>query len=98
MEPTDKPAEQLAPQPDRTAVWMRGLFMLVFVMAFAVSQSVLFLTALVQFLCLIFAQEPNRPLSRFGASLSLWMAHTARFLTCATDEKPFPWSDWPRAD
>jgi hypothetical protein len=56
------------------------------------------LTAIVQFLWLLFSHEPNRLLARFGKSLSLWMAQTARFLTCASEEKPFPWSDWPQAD
>ena len=98
MEPTDKPAAPLEPQSDRTAVWWRGLYMLVLMLAFGVSQSLLGLTAIVQFLWLLINQEPNRFLVRFGKSLSQWMAGTARFLTCATEDKPFPWSDWPPAD
>ncbi len=98
MEPIEKPAAPLEPQPDRTAVWWRGLYMFVLMLAFGFSQSLLALTAIVQFFCLLFAQEPNRPLVQFGKSLSAWMAQTARFLTCAADDKPFPWSNWPPAD
>lgn len=98
METTEKPQAPLGPQSDQTAVWMRGLYMLLLAFAFGISQSVLWLTAIVQFLWLLFSHEPNRLLARFGKSLSLWMAQTARFLTCAADEKPFPWSDWPQAD
>jgi hypothetical protein len=98
MEPTEKPAAPLEPQSDRTAVWWRALYMLVLITAFGVSQSLLALIAVVQFLCLLITHEPNKPLARFGKSLSLWMAQTARFLTCAAEDKPFPWSDWPSAD
>jgi hypothetical protein len=98
MEPTEISREQPGPQSDHTAVWMRGLYMLILILAFGFSQSLLAMTAFVQFLWLLFAHEPNRLLARFGKSLSLWMAQTARFLTCASEEKPFPWSDWPQAD
>jgi hypothetical protein len=77
---------------------MRGLFMLVLAVAFGVAQSLLFLTALVQFLWLLLAHEPNALLVKFGKSLSLWLAATARFLCCVTEEKPFPWAGWPQAD
>ena len=82
----------------KSGVWRRGLFMLVLMFLFGFGQSVLFLTAVVQFLWLVFANAPNAFLMRFGKSLSLWLGETARFLTCATDDKPFPWMAWPRAD
>jgi hypothetical protein len=74
----------------KSPIWMRGLFMLVFMLAFGVGQSILYLTAVAQFLWLLFANEPNKLLVEFGKSLALWLAQTARFLCCATDEKPFP--------
>ena len=77
---------------------MRGLYMFILMLAFGFSQSILAVTAIAQFFWLLFTQAPNRLLAQFGKSLSLWLAQTARFLTCAADEKPFPWSDWPPAD
>jgi hypothetical protein len=82
----------------RGAVWMRGLFMLLLMLAFGVGQGLLWLVAIVQFLWLLFTEEPNAFLARFGGSLSLWLAETARFVTCASEAKPFPWSAWPSAD
>jgi hypothetical protein len=88
--------ETQAPErPTARDVWMRGLSMLILMIGFAVGQSLLNLTALVQFLWLLFARAPNEFLTRFGNSLALWLADVARFLTCATDEKPFPWRPWP---
>jgi uncharacterized protein DUF4389 len=36
--------------------------------------------ALVQFLWLLFAREPNGFLARFGSSLAIWLAEVGRFL------------------
>jgi Domain of unknown function (DUF4389) len=78
-------------------VWKRGLLMLLFVIAFGAAQMVLNTIAIVQFLWLLFTREPNNPLVRFGNSLAIWLADVARFQTCATDERPFPWRPWPKA-
>jgi hypothetical protein len=80
---------------DRSGTWKRGLFMLLFAVAFGVGQSLLIFLAIVQFLWLLFAGEPNLFLLRFGNSLSVWFADVARFLSCATNEMPFPWKRWP---
>ena len=93
MEP-DRPV-QIARSPD---VWKRGLFMLLFAMAFGIGQLLLNLIAVVQFLWLLFVGEPNRGLLRFGGSLAIWQGDAARFMTCASEEKPFPWRDWPDAE
>ena len=79
-------------------IWMRGLFMLLFMFAFAVGQGLLNLTAVVQFIWLLVTKEPNGFLLRFGRSLSGWFGEIARFLSCATDEKPFPWKSWPDSE
>jgi hypothetical protein len=91
--------EVKAPQdkPSTRDVWMRGLFMLLFMIAFWVGQTLLNLLAIVQFLWLLFANEPNQFLGRFGGSLSIWFSEVARFLSCASEEKPFPWKSWPDA-
>jgi len=76
-------------------VWKRGLFMLLFAIAFGIGQALLNICAIVQFLWLLFAGEPNRFLVGFGRSLAVWLAEAARFLICASDEMPFPWKKWP---
>jgi hypothetical protein len=77
---------------------MRGLFMLLFIIGFGAAQAVLNLTALLQFGWLLFTGSSNRQLSRFGGSLAKWFAEAAKFLSAASDEKPFPWKDWPAAE
>jgi Domain of unknown function (DUF4389) len=81
-------------KPTTRDVWMRGLFMLLFIMGFTVGQWLLNLLAIVQFLWLLFAREHNQFIAGFGNSLANWLAEVARFLTCATEDKPFPWRPW----
>ncbi len=76
-------------------VWKRGLFMLLFIIAFGLAQMLLNAVAIMQFLWLLFTREPNNPLVRFGNSLAIWLADVARFQTCATNQKPFPFRPWP---
>ena len=76
-------------------VWKRGMFMILFMIAFGIGQALLNICAIVQFLWLLFAGEPNRFLVGFGRSLAIWLAEAARFLICASEEMPFPWKSWP---
>ena len=68
-----------------------------FVIAFGLAQMLLNALAIVQFVWLLVKREPNQPVAGFGMSLSKWLADVAQFLTCATDERPFPWRPWPQA-
>lgn len=80
------------------AVWMRGLYMLLLTLAFGVAHTLLLVTAVAQFLWLLFAGESNLQIAQFGRSLARWMADTARFLSGSSEAKPFPWAPWPSAD
>lgn len=80
-----------------SAVWMRGLYMLLLVLAFGIAQTLLCATAIAQFLWLLFAGETNSQIAQFGNSLARWLADAARFLAAASDAKPFPWAAWPPA-
>ena len=80
---------------DSKEILKRGLFMLLFAIAFGFAQMVLNVIAIVQFIYLLATREPNAYLTRFGNSLSIWLASVAGFQSCATDEKPFPFRHWP---
>jgi uncharacterized protein DUF4389 len=90
-------AERQGETVQSPGVWKRGLVMLLFAIAFGIAHAVLNVIAVVQFLWLLLAGEPNQFLGRFGRSFSTWLAETARFMTCASDDKPFPWRQWPDA-
>lgn len=82
---------------ETSTIWERALLLLVLGFGFGLAQSLLFVLAMTQFLWMLIGRERNRFLADFGRSLGLWMAETAWFLSADTDEKPFPWREWPRS-
>ena len=78
-------------KPATRDVWLRGLVMFLFIIAFGFGVWVLNFLAIAQFLWLLFARQPNQLIALFGNALSVWLAEIGRFLMAATEEKPFPW-------
>lgn len=78
----------------RKSPWMRGLQMLILLFLFGLAEAVLLACAVVQFGWLVITGDRNARLAAFGSQLGRWLAKTARFQTCASDEKPFPWTAW----
>jgi hypothetical protein len=89
--------EEIAPERRRD-IWVRGAIMLLFILAAGMAQAVVNALAVVQFVWSLITGEPNRFLARFGGSLAKWAADVVRFLSCASEEKPFPWKEWPSAE
>ncbi len=94
----DHAPDQNKVQGGNGETWKRGAFMLIILVMFGMAQSLLFMTAIIQFFWLLFTKQSNALLARFGSQLALWLAEAAKFLTCAAETKPFPWTDWPRAN
>ena len=86
------PAHGLARQ-----TWLRGLFMLLFAVISRVAELVLLTVAVLQFLWSLATGQSNARLRAFGESLSRYLYQVFRFLTFDTEDKPFPFSDWPGA-
>jgi hypothetical protein len=95
-EPTPTPS-QPAQSAEPPRPWVRGLYMAIFWVSLRVADAVLTLLTLVQYGWLLAYREPQPALKRFGDSLAQWVAQVVRFQTAGTEERPFPWSDWPEA-
>lgn len=76
------------------SVWMRGLWMLVLAFLFGVAQTILAVSAVIQFFWMLFTDERNEFLMEFGRGVGTWLEQVAHFQTGSTDEKPFPWKRW----
>jgi len=85
------PSDHSAPK-----AWPRGAFMLLFAVLASLAQNLLTVIAVLQFAWLLFARAPNPFLTRFGAALGAWFQATARYQACASEERPFPFADWPQ--
>lgn len=76
--------------------WLRGLFMLLFLIIYEIAEMILIVVTLGQFLFSIVTGNNNNNLRQFGDSLAQFVRQIATFLTYNSDEKPFPFSDWPK--
>jgi hypothetical protein len=76
-------------------VWKRGLAMLLFSFLAGFGRFIISLIALFQFVSLLFTEQPNQPLVKFGHSLNNYLYQINQFLTVNTERYPFPFADWP---
>ncbi len=90
------------PQETRKSIlarstWLRGFFMLLFAFAYGVAELLLGVTAVFQFFCLLVTGKTVERLLIFGENLSRYFYQIVRYLTFNTEQRPFPFSDWPGA-
>jgi len=78
--------------------WLRGLYMLLFIVIFHVAEFVVGAVVLLQFLFTLFTGDTNTRLLNFGQSLSHYVYQILRFLTFNSEAMPFPFADWPTSD
>lgn len=76
-------------------LWTRALFMILFVVAYAIAELLVTVTVIVQFVIILITGSANELLIRFGNNLSTYVYQIIRFETFNTEERPFPFSDWP---
>lgn len=81
-----------------TETWMRLLYMIVFVLLSFVARMVIWVVAVLQFLLVLITGEGNPNLRDLGQGTSKWTYQAFLFLTFNSDEKPFPFSDWPEIE
>lgn len=76
-------------------VWVRALYMIFFLIAWGLAEILLVFSAIFQFLSALFTGSANLPLLRFGQNLSRYHYQIAQYVTFNTEDRPFPFSDWP---
>lgn len=81
------------------SAWARIVFMLGFsIVLYMVIIPLTLLLTLAQALFSVFTGEDNDNLRDFGASLLAYISQVVRFLTFNSEERPFPFSDFPEWD
>ncbi len=76
-------------------IWIRGLYMLLFLVIYGVAKSLVFLVMIFHFLALLIARKTYAPLLRFSQGLATYLYEITLYLTFITEEKPFPFREWP---
>ena len=70
-------------------IWIRGLYMLLFVVIYGIAKSLVFLVAIFHFLAMLIARTTYAPLLRFSQGLATYIYEITLYLTFVTEEKPF---------
>lgn len=81
--------------PKYESIVLRILWMLVFALVWQVAQFLLGALVIVQLIYRLVYSAPNLGLMTFGDSLSQFLAQIGRFGSFHTEQKPWPFADWP---
>ena len=77
------------------STWMRGLYMLLFSIIYSVTEIVIILVVIFQFLSVLLTQQTNEKLLNLSMNLSTFIFQILSYVTFNSDERPFPFSDFP---
>ena len=84
--------------PAPRSIWVRGLVMLLMALAYQLVSTLLLVVAVIQFVLMLASDAPNARLSSLGRSLGRYQSQVANFVSFATEDAPFPFSDWPSGE
>lgn len=78
--------------------WIRGAYMVLFGLLLVAARLVISIVVVVQFLFVLLVGADNQNLRNLGQGLGKWVYQTLMFLTFNSEEKPFPFDEWPAVD
>jgi len=74
---------------------MRIAYVVLFCIVFSFTDILIAFIAIVQSVLAVASGEPSQTLKRFGAELGIYLKQIADFVSFESEEKPFPFADWP---
>lgn len=90
--------EQLKNNLTSSTHWSRFLHMIVLAVMLYVAIFVIGAVVSIQFIFALITGKDNQNLRHFGHSLSIYIFQSFKFLTYASEYKPFPFADWPEVE
>ena len=76
--------------------WIRGFFMLLYILVYCVVKVVVAAVVVFQFGSLLVSGDLNPRLLAFGQTLSLYTYQIMQYITYNNEYKPFPLNPWPK--
>ena len=77
-------------------IWLRGLYMLLFLIFYSFAEAILFVVVAFQFIISLITGSTNEKLLKLGQGLSSYIYQILTFLTFNSELHPYPFSDWPK--
>ncbi|WGL17854.1 DUF4389 domain-containing protein [Microbulbifer bruguierae] len=78
--------------------WIRLIYMVLFAVLLEVAAFVMLAVVIAQFLFAIVSGSANDNLRRLGDQIASYIYQTLQFLIYNSEEKPFPFSEWPESE
>ena len=78
--------------------WLRLVYMVLFAFLLEIAGFVMLAVVVLQFLFSIISGSSNDNLRRLGDQIASYIYQTLQFLIYNSEEKPFPFSEWPESD
>lgn len=75
--------------------WLRGLYMLLFLIFYSVAKVIVFTVIAFQFVLTLLTGKTNERLIKLGQSLCTYVYQVLMFLTFNSNEHPYPFGAWP---
>ena len=76
-------------------LWIRVVYMILFLMVFSISETIVILTTVVAFLFQLFGKPVPSGVLFLGRTFARFIEQVILFLTFNTEQRPFPFSPWP---
>ena len=76
--------------------WLRGLYMLMFLIFYSVAKIIIFTIITFQFILSLLTGKVNERLVKLGQSLSTYLYQILTFLTFNSEQHPYPFGAWPK--
>ena len=80
------------------STWMRGLYMLLYLLFSSLAEIVLAAIIIIQFLLKLFTGETNDRLLKLGQSLSTYLYQIFCFMSFNSEYHPYPFGAWPKGE
>lgn len=75
--------------------WLRTIYTIVYLMVAKVLGLLLIAITLIQWLFRLFNGDNQKTLKSFSFSLGIYYQQVTHYLTGCSDDKPFPFKEWP---
>lgn len=89
--------EELKENLAKLSKWLRLLWIVAFSFVYYVAIGILLLIIVTQFLFSLFTNSPNENIFKVSNGFRNYMVQILDFITYQSDEKPFPFSEFPKS-
>ncbi|WP_420591029.1 DUF4389 domain-containing protein [Bacterioplanoides sp.] len=79
------------------AFWLKTIYLVGFFVVYRILDLVILVLGAAQWGFRLLTGDVNPALAQFGDSLGTYIGQIVQYLSGATEEKPYPFQDWPES-